>query len=254
MKTSYSRIFYFGVMMFCYTLFNSETTYSQTIDSLSHPSNSNGAFQFQLLGGIGIYYIGELNSVSHFRIGADVSLNHSDQSGNNSGSSTYTSEPPLYSSSSSNSSEPNQTGNSYQISLSALYLHNLVEYKQSTMYAGVGPLLSYYWNRSISKYPSTSTYSSTTTYSNSSENTSKTSSIGPLSIFGVKSKLVEYVDISAEISLSAVYQWTFQSSSFSSTNGNLPSYTSTSSNNNISRLSGWSVSINAIRIGLIINL
>ena len=58
-------------MLLCFTILNSQEATSQTTDSLSQ-----GFLQFQLIGGLGVYYIGDWSASSYFRIGADMSLNH----------------------------------------------------------------------------------------------------------------------------------------------------------------------------------
>lgn len=233
--------------------FDSQRTFSQTTDSTSSSSASGCALQFQLIGGVGIYYIGELNQSSYFRVGADVSLNHSDQSGDE--TTQY-----LYSSSSSSPtsdttlSKPVQTTNSYKISISGLYIQKLAEYKTTFLYCGAGPLLIYSWDRGTSNSPSTeisegAAYTEGYTY----ENTSKTSGIGPAAIFGVRSRLVDKVGLSAEVVLSAIYQWNTQTNSSSSTSSSV-SYTSADNSSGISHLNGWAVSVANVRVGVVIEL
>lgn len=256
MKTKSSHSIYLGVTLLLSVLLYPQRVYPQISDSLTNPSTSNGAIQFQLIGSIGIYYIGDWSPASHVRLGADVLFNHSDQSGSNNGYSINTSTPPPSSSSSSNTSEPDKTSNSYQISLSALYLQKLAEYKHTSMYFGFGPMASYSWSRYTNKYKYSFTYSynNTTTSTNNDENTSKTLAIGPMAIIGIRSQLLDHVGLSAEIGLSAVYQWSTQSYSYSSTYDSPYPNSSTSNQGSVSHLKGWAISISAIRIGLIIDL
>jgi len=253
MKKTCSHTIHITIVLLLSTMLALQKAHPQTTDSLIHSSSFNSALQFQLIGGIGVYYIGDWSSVSGFRIGANVSLNHSNQSGSNNGYdiSIYTLPP---SSAQENTSQPEQTSNSYQISLSGLYLQKLAEYKQTLIYCGIGPEITYHWDRSTSKYLETYTSNDTTSSTNSQENTNKTSGIGPLAILGVRSRLLDRVSLSAEIELSAIYQWTVQTNSYISTT-TYPAYdVVTYKSGGISDLNGWSISLNAIRVGLIIEL
>lgn len=224
--------------------FGSQETFSQTTDSTSSSSAFCGALQFQLTGGVGIYYIGELSQSSYYRVGADLSLNRSDQSGSESS----------LSSSDTTLSQPKQSTNSYQISLSALYIQKLAEYKKTFLYCGVGPMVTYSWQRGTSSYPSTDYYQGTTESEKySSEYTSRISGIGPMAIFGVRTRLANQVGASAEIGISAVYQWNTQSGSSSSTYIGYGT-TSTSNNSDISHLNGWAVSLANVRVGVVFEL
>jgi len=253
MKTVFIKIIDLVIPIVLITTLNSQNAHSQSTDSITHSSPSIGAIQFQLLGGLGLYYIGDWNSASHYRIGADFYLGHSNQSG---GSVTYNintapgAQGPLY-----QTNTPDQTSNSYQISLSTLYLQQIIEYKHTSIYCGVGPVISYYWGRSNDR----TTYyqaipSDTTTAIYNNENTSKTSGIGPLIIIGLKSRVLDHISLTAEIGLSALYQWTMDSYSYNSTYYGPGSYASASTAGNISHLNGWDISLTDIRIGLAIEL
>ncbi len=242
-----------GILLLCFAILNSRDAFSQAKDSLSSSSTSDGALQFQLIGGLGVYYIGECGTYSHFRIGADLSLNHSDQSG--SGTSYYYNTPSS-TSSSTTVSQPEQSSTSYQFSLSALYLQKLVEYRHASMYCGIGPSVNYSWNRSTNKSPSTETSGGTVIYSSTDSygSTEKTSGIGPLVILGVRSRLVEHVGLSAEIGVSAVYWWNTQTYFSNSTSSGTSSDVSTANTSSTSRLTGWAISLTGIRVGLIVEL
>lgn len=254
MKTAFSHTIHITIVLLFSTMLNLQKVHAQTTDSLIRSSSFNSALQFQLIGGIGVYYIGDWSSVSGFRIGADVSLNHANQSGSNNGYDISIYTPPSPSSVQENTSQPEQTSNSYQISLSGLYLQQLAEYKQTLVYCGIGPEMTYHWDRSTSKYPETYTSSDTSSSTNSQENTNKISGIGPLAILGVRSRLLDRVSLSAEIELSAIYQWTVQTNSYISTTTSPPYAVVTYKSGSISDLNGWSISLNAIRVGLIIEL
>ena len=256
MKTTCSRTIHITIVLLLSTMLGLQIAHTQTTDSLIHTSSSNGAMQFQLIGGIGVYYIGDWAPASQFRIGADVSFNHSNQSGSNNGYTIYSYTPPSSSSVQENIRQPDQTYNSYQTSLSGLYLHNLAEYKHTFIYCGVGPMITYSWNRSISKNPQTYISIDTSSYNDNSEYTNKTSSVGPLAIIGVRSRLIDHVSLSAELELSAVYQWTMQTNSdiYISNNSSFNPVTNTNNSSDITHLNGWAISLNSIRVGLIIEL
>ena len=46
------------------------------------------------------------------------------------------------------SGQPEHTSNLYSFSLSALHIQRLLTYKQTFTYCGIGPMVSYSWNRS----------------------------------------------------------------------------------------------------------
>ena len=138
MKKTCSHTIHITIVLLLSTMLNLQKAQAQTTDSLIHSSSFNSALQFQLIGGIGIYYIGDWSSVSGFRIGANVSLNHSNQSGNSNGYDISIYTPPSPSNVQENASQPEQTSNLYQISLSGLYLQKLAAYKQTLVYCGIG--------------------------------------------------------------------------------------------------------------------
>jgi hypothetical protein len=252
MKNSFNKTIPFTVILWLTTIFNSTSAFSQSTDSLAHLSSSSGAIQFQLLGGLGIYYIGDWNSASQYRIGADFSISHTNQSG---GGITYTFNTVPATGGQYNTTQPNQISNSYQFSLSALYLQRIIEYNHALFYCGVGPTLSYDWGRSNDKttyFASVQNNTGTQIYNN--ENTTRTSAIGPLAIIGVRSRLLDHVSLTAELGLSALYEWTMQSYSYNSTTNGPGSNRNASTTGNISHLDGWTISLTDIRIGLAIQL
>ena len=254
MKIISSQATHLAIMLLWCTMLNSQIATSQTTDSLSQ-----GFLQFQLIGGLGIYYIGDWTTSSFFRIGADLSLNHTNQSGDSLQLSNYTTTPPSSTSASSNTSQPGHTSNSYQITLSALHVQKLLVYKQTFTYCGIGPMVSYSWSRSTNDIPTSyaQTYGTTTYYTSGeyiSENTNKISALGPFAMLGVRSLLINRVAVSAEIGFSALYQWTTQSNSSTTTSTNPSGSSNTSDAGSISHLEGWNVSLYAIRIGLIIEV
>ena len=235
-------------------MFGAQGTFSQTRDSSSASSASCGALQFQLIGGAGINYIGKLSRSSFFRIGADLSLNHVNQSGNESSSFSYTSSSSPASSDSTIESS-NQTMNSYNVSLSALYVQELAEYKSAFLYCGVGPMLTYSWSKSTDNHPVVETSGGITTfYTNTSSSTGKTSGIGPTAIIGVRSNLVNHVGVSAEIGFSAIYQWNTQSNLNISRSTSPPWYSASENVSNVSHMNGWNVSLSSVRIGVVFDL
>jgi hypothetical protein len=255
MKTKSFKNIYLTVIFVCGIIINSAQTLSQESDTLTNLQSSNCALQFQLIGGVGVYYINDLNKESHLRIGADVNLNHSDQSGDQSGFSMYTSGNPPTSSASTSTEKPDQTSNSYQIIFSVLYIRDIVEYKHTNLYCGLGPMTSYLWSRSTSKSISTNTSTSYAyVYNNTSENTTNSRNLGAMAMFGVNSQILDNVGLTAEISLSASYNWQTNTNSYTSVNTSTGSSYYSNSNGGITHNNGWLLSINAIRVGLLIGL
>ncbi len=244
-------------LLFALVLASSQHLSAQSADS----SQQSGfpALQFQLFGGFGVNFLGQCGSSSFFRIGADVSLNLSNSSGTSGES--YTS----YSTSgtSSTSQSPTTSGNpeyhstSYQITLTALYVRSIVSYAHTSLYVGGGLAIQHSksWFSSSSSY---ATVDTTTLTTGSSENTdnSKSIGVGPVALCGVKTHLLTHLMVSAEVSLTAMHQWSWSTSSFSyssSAGGSSPSssgYRSTSNSND----KAWTLSLSNIRIGVILEL
>ncbi len=257
MKTILVQKIYLAFVVLCAIALSSQQTFSQTENSVGAADSlsSTGALQFQLLGGVGLYYISDDGPTSHSRIGADVYLKHSDQSGSGDSYSTSSYTPPSSSDRQGYTNQPEQISDSYGISLSVVYLRNSA--KHNSLYVGAGPLAAYSWDREINNYlstpaPGTSSSSSSNT---SRENTNKTLGIGAIGIFGVRSRVFSHVSLSAEIGLSALYQWTTETISYTSaftypSNANTTTYNDGST----THLKGWAVSLSSIRIGVIIEL
>jgi hypothetical protein len=234
--------------------FGAQRAFSQTIDSSSAQSNSRGTLQIQSLGGWGIYYIGDLSQWSYFRVGADLSFNHSTQSGSlNSYSLSTTSLSSL--GSDTLSEQPDETANSYQIDLSALYIQKLAQYKSIFLYCGAGPMFTYSWGKATASFPYTETSQGTsTTYQENDASSSKTTGIGPVAILGVRSQLVDRIGISAEIGLSAIYQWNSASDLYTTTFSGPPTNTGTENQSESEHLKGWNISLSTVRIGVTVAL
>jgi len=239
-------------MLFCTVLFP-QRAFPQTADSLAR--TSSGSLQFQLLGGLGVNYIGDWGPASHFRVGIDATWSHADNSGDGNDYSIYSSTPGSTSSSWS-TTQPEQSSTSYKISVSGVYAQEIAGYANAVLYCGAGPMVSYSYDRNSSATPQTrievsGTYF--TTYASSS--TSKTWGIGPLAILGVKSRILDHLSLSAEVSISALYQWTSETR-FTRVMYVYPPPSSGSVNDfgGNSNLKGWAVSLSGIRIGVIVNL
>jgi len=256
MKTILSKRGYPIILFVLSSMLIPQELFPQSADSLTQSLPFEGGIQFQLIGGMGIYYIGNLGSGSHFRVGADLSLSNSNQSGNrdNYSFNYFTAAP--YSNSSIESNKPHQKVNTYTVSVSGLYLQNLVKYKHATIYCGVGPIIDNSWSRSTDDYTDSYTFSSGNIYTTieNDETTSKSMGAGPLLIFGIKSQLFSYVQLTAEFELSALYQWNSQTSSTRTTTTGSTINSSTTNSDNVSHLSGWAITLNPIRIGVIIEL
>ncbi len=234
--------------------FGSQRAFSQTIDSSSAASNSCGTLQIQSLGGWGIYYIGNLSGSSSFRVGADLSFSHSTESGNMSSYFLATSSSSSPSSDTTNE-QPDETGNSYQINLSALYIQKLAQYKSTFLYCGAGPMFIYSWSKSTGSFPYSETSEGTTTTSQENlVSSSKTNGVGPVAILGIRSGLADRVGISAEIGLSAIYQWISTSDLYTTTYSGSPANTQTENESQIEHLKGWNIYLSSVRIGVTVAL
>ena len=108
---------------------------------------------------------------------------------------------------------------------------------------------SSYGSRSDSFYPY-DTSSSTTAYAN------RTTiwSVGPLAIIGIRARLFGPVNLSAEMNVSAVYQWTTGSGSSTYQSTDQFQNSSISVSTSESDLKGWSIALSRIQIGVILEL
>jgi hypothetical protein len=252
MKTTILRRISFGmIMLFCTFLFP-QRGFPQTPDSLFRTSGES--LQFQLLGGLGIYYIGNWGTASHFRVGFDVSFSHTDNSGDgNIYSINYST--PGSTSSSSSTNQPEQNSTSCNISLSGVYVQKVAGFANALLYGGAGPMASYSYSRNSSATGSTSTDTYSTTFNTSANSTTtRTWGIGPLAILGVRNRILDHVSLSAEVSISALYQWTSGTALYHSLSSYSPTSSSGYEQGSNSNLKGWDVSLSSIRIGVIVEL
>ena len=223
---------------------------SQTNDSLSTYQSSSAALQFQLIGGLGVYYLAECSSFGNLRIGADASFNHTGSSGSSQSNTTYLGGTPVYS---SQSGSPDQSTTSYQVSLSGLYLHRLVAYEHATLYFGAGLVASISHNKYTNNLTSTSSTSYGAQSSSINEYVSKTTTwgAGALGIVGIRTQVYQQISLCAEIGFSALHNWTSEITTSTTRQNEPPPFDFTNSTTT-SDLKGWSLSLSNIRIGLII--
>ncbi|HUI29159.1 MAG TPA: hypothetical protein VLX91_03000 [Candidatus Acidoferrales bacterium] len=234
-------------------LISPERSFSQAPDSTSASLTFGNALQFQLIGGVGLNYLGELNSSSYFRIGADLSLSHSNQSGSQSNSEVESYAPPSVNSDTI-ATNPDQTSNSYGITLSGLYVRKLAEYRNTILYLGAGPEVTYSWTKSSDDEPGTRTSGGVSASEGTdNESTNKTAGIGPVAVLGVGSKIIEQVSLTAEIGISALYEWNSSSSGYIYSLDQ-PSYQYTERSNSSSHITGWVISLANVRVGILIGL
>jgi hypothetical protein len=244
-------------MLVCSSLLICQHAQSQSADTVSSHPGGAPALQFHLVGGFGVYYLGNWSANSYYRIGADASLSFSHTSGNDDENSTSSS-----TSGTSTSSDAQRytdlPGNkylSYQVAASGLYVRPIVEYASTTLYVGGGPSVLYsryaYSNSSTSTRIDTT---STSTGMSNGESHGKTCGIGPLALCGLKTRLISHVCLTAEVSLTAMYEWTWTSTSNSSHSTNTSSATSDYTESISSFSKGWSISLSSIRLGVIIEL
>ena len=228
----------------------SRQTFSQTADSLLN--TSGGALQFQLIGNLGLFYLAPCGSNAFLRIGADGSFGHSSNSTDlaQSTSSVSSGGPP---SSSQWTNKPEGKSTSYTISLSAAYALNIAKYANSSLYLGVGPMTGYSYNHSSST-GSTTYGGSSSSYSNDYNRTEKTWSLGPFALLGVRAQLVSHVSLTAETSVSALYQWSSITSASHSGYTYPPQGFSMNDDYSNGTTAGWDVALKSIVIGVVVVL
>jgi hypothetical protein len=243
--TSYhSRLIVWGVIVL--TVLIQSQVFTQPIESDSTRQSIAGGFQFQLIGGLGLYYFCDSRTSSSFKVGFDASINHSNSSGN-----LKTLDGDI-ASQVSTSGNPEKASSSDQISASALYVYYIAEYAHTFLYCGLGPMASYSYEKGLDNWTSSSP--GVSTFTNANENVSTVWGVGPVGMIGIRSRIIEHVSLSAEMSFSALHQWTSQSSSLTYTATYTAGGTYKTVHTSESTLKGWSISISSIRVGIILVL
>ena len=253
MKSFHSPSINFMVIIGCLmlTALAPGKTAAQIADSLGNPSCS--ALQFHLIGDVGVFYLANFGPGSFLRVGVDGSWGHSDKSGER--EDIYTSLPSTGSPSTDyNVQNPEDKNTSYTVDISGVYALNLVGFANSSLYAGAGPMVSYsygsgssttsYVNGTLDHYREASTTSSTT----------KTWGLGPVAIVGVRCQIIRQVALTAEVSASAMHEWTSYTHLWyfeSQYTGQNPSAGIDSENDHTT---GWRASLNSIIIGVVVAL
>ena len=223
---------------------------AQTADTSSALITHGGALQFQLLRNFGVYYFGHWGSSSYFRIGADASFLNSNTSGTTQSNDAYSG-----SSGSSSTGKPERATSSFGINVSALWIQTIAEYARSSLYFGAGPMLSYggYGQNSsstetnVSYPPGNSTVS---TY----DDKSRSWGAGPLALLGVRAHIVGPVNVTAEMSVYAIYESTTTSNVSTSKSTDFSSFSYVSVHTGSSDTHGWEIALNSIAIGVVIDL
>ncbi|HLP17996.1 MAG TPA: hypothetical protein VK470_17190 [Bacteroidota bacterium] len=229
---------------------------AQTADTSAANTTPASAVQFQLLGGFGINYLGSFGETSSYRIGLDLSLNHTNQWGENNGSIYIDSSSPYTSRRTSTGGSDDKTSTEYSATLNILYLERIAHYKKANLYYGFGPMASYSRSKiSISTRDLLIGSGSESQDYNSSENIISEYGAGPLLMTGVSTHVINAVTLSAEFGLSVKYIWSTTTSSLfhTSTYGTINAFNS-ERHENSSTSDGWTISLTAIRIGCIIEL
>jgi hypothetical protein len=252
MNTVKSHSWTFAVALLLLPLFIKPEGRAQTSDSSASMRANGGALQFQLIGGVGIYYIGECSSGISFRVGANAHIQHTTSSGTNESMSAYSGG----TGPSTMTGKPDQSSSSYDITVSGLFIHTIAEYAHTSLYCGAGPMGSYSEGK-ITQGSITYSYYPTESFTSTNAYTERTIqwSVGPLAIIGIRARLFAPVSLSAEISAAAVYQWwSTSSTSTTQSSGTGYQYTSINVNTSNSDLKGWSIVLNNIQIGVLIEL
>ena len=234
-----------------------QAAFSQLADSSRQIRTA--ALQFQLINGFGLNYWSDLPSHSYLRIGADLSYHHSNSSGTSGGDYTYSSVSDTYSSSTREtlSGAPENNSTSYQISISGLYLRSIPCFVNTSIFlgGGLGIQHSKGWSSSSSSTVRWDT-SFRTVQTSEDRSNSRSVGVGPVLVCGVHTSLISHVALSAEVSLSAMYQWSWSDSHWlygSTSTGSSPSSTSNSQSQNTNE-KGWDISLSNIRLGIVVEL
>ena len=223
---------------------HSQQLLSQTRDSLS--GSGGGALQFQLIGNLGMYYLVHVGSSSYLRVGVNGSYDHTDNSGDGNN---------YYFPSSSSQTKPSEKSTSYSVALSGVFALKIAGFANSALYCGLGPLTSY----SVDNSYSTLSYSYTSDVSNLAytqvhSSANKVWGVGPLGILAVRTHLFGSVGLTAEVDLSAQYQWTSGTSNDHYERVDPTSGSESSNGGTNQHLAGWKVEISSIIIGVDVEL
>ena len=234
-----------------------QLAFSQSPDSSRQIRTA--ALQFQLINGFGLNYWSGLPSGSYLRVGADLSYHHSNSSGMSGGDYTYSSVSDTYSSSTheTSSGTPDDNSTSYQISISGVYLRSIPCFVNTSIFCGGGLGIQHSkgWSSSSSSTVRWDT-SFRTVQTSENRNNSRSVGVGPVLVCEVQTSLISHVALSAEVSLSAMYQWSWTDSYWSYGNTSTGSSHSSSSNSQSQNTNekGWDISLNSIRLGIVVEL
>ncbi len=224
---------------------------SQSVDSSTTARPHSPALQFDLIRDFGVYYIGAWGSSTFFRIGVDLSYSNESSSGTTTTTSNSTT-----GSNYSDAGKPDNTTLSYAITVTGYWIQTLAEYGHSSLYVGAGPMVTY--SRLKFAYSSSSNQTNTPFAYSTTESSVETTTgwgFGPAAVIGIRARIVEPVSVTAELNLSALHEWTTSSStstdlSIDSSNNTNTITVSTGS----SDMKGWTITLDNIRIGIIVDL
>jgi hypothetical protein len=93
-----------------------------------------------------------------------------------------------------------------------------------------------------------------TTHLNANESAQKTWGAGPIAVLHVRSYLLGHVALTAEINVTASYQWISEFDASASSAVNSPPASSVYASGSSSHTKGWEISMSSVRIGFIVNL
>jgi hypothetical protein len=243
MKTNLFRISGIAACLVYLSLLVSQSAPAQAPDS-SRAAPGN-ALQFQIVGGVGVYYISGGSGSTFYRIGADASIHSANSSGTQEGRQDNTG-----SLGSTSGGPTDQTSSSIQVSVSGLWLMTIAEYSHTSLYVGLGPVGTY--SNDKSSYGSTNNYtypggSYGYTDINSYSNTKSAWGLGPLALIGIRARAFNLVT-----NLSAQYQWT--STTYTSTQTYVSPSPSVNVDSGSSKFTGWAIDLRSIQIGVAIDI
>ena len=204
-----------------------------TLDSLAN-SQPKSALQLDLVNPTGFFYLMPVSPSTRLRFGLNASIQSNN--GNNNYNNSYNDVNP----DTSYTDQTSEPGESHSFSatstFSALYINDFISTGPFSLYAGLGPFVTYTRSYSSSK----NTYIGNTISSQDYTNSSYSWTYGAKVAFGIQIDIIKEMGIHAEYGCSVGHQRTL--SNGRSTNNNSSQYISSSTSNSNSSNTVWTFS------------
>ena len=137
--------------------------------------------------------------------------------------------------------------------MSGLWVSTIAEYSRVSMYAGAGPAGAYSYSKNSGGSNQNTTYTGGgSTVVNSYVSTTSTWGLGPVALIGIRARVFNPVSLTAEMTFSALYEWTTMANT--STDSNAGSYPYVTVDGGESNSKGWSLDLRSIQIGVLVEL